>query len=270
MRIRNPFHHHDTTATHERTVTTVNRSQQRWIKQVLPLARDAANDLHVPVSAVLAQWADETAWGTSELFRDHNNFAGVTGDADGQVRRLGATVIKGGFLSYPSQAVGVQGYVMRWNDPVYANTRNAWHADNSPIAVAKAMEASPWAAGHYDFRDLEVIIEDNQLTQYDHGDGPAPGPTPHPEQPCTGLAPGPAPHGHRTLRIGMHGPDVAQLQELLAAHHFIPVNSIRPDGKGDGIFGPGTTGAVVGLQEHHGLRADGIVGRQTWCVLGVR
>ena len=244
--------------------------QLDWVNDVLPYARDAASDLHIPVSAVLAQWADETGWGTSELFRDAFNFAGVTGDADGQVRRLGARVRPDGFLAYPTHEVGVQGYVMRWNDPVYNNTRNAWHADDSAIAVAKAMEASPWAAGHYNFRDLEVIIEDNDLTAYDSGDVPQPGPPPVDHTPCGALPPGPPPAGTRLLRVGTHGPDVAELQSELYASGFHPVNSLRADGSFDGVFGPGTATAVVEFQNAHGLRADGIVGRQTWCALGWR
>lgn len=270
MKLHNPFRRNRATATQPERTHAVNQQQLDWIDDVLPYARDAASDLHVPVSCVLAQWADETAWGTSELFRDHFNFAGVTGDADGQVRRLGARVLPNGFLSYPTHAVGVQGYVMRWNDPVYANTRNAWHADNSPIAVAKAMEASPWAAGHYNFRDLEVIIEDNDLTAYDTGDGPAHNPPPIDDTPCTALTPGPPPAGHRLLRVGVSGRDVAELQAELYASGFRPVNSLRADGSFDGVFGPGTATAVVEFQTAHGLHADGIVGRQTWCALGVR
>lgn len=248
----------------------MNNEQQTWIESVLPLAHEAAQELGIPTSTVLAQWADETGWGTSTLFRDSHNFAGVTGDADGQVAKLGARVLPSGFLAYPDEHVGMQGYVMRWRDPVYNNTRNAWHALPDAINVAKAMEASPWAAGHYNFRDLEVIIEDHNLTQYDGGSEPGPVHNPPEQPPCTGLTPGPAPAGHRTLRIGMHGPDVAELQSDLRAHGIMAANSFRSDGTPDGIFGPGTTTAVVTWQNDHGIHPDGIVGRQTWCTLGVR
>jgi peptidoglycan hydrolase-like protein with peptidoglycan-binding domain len=68
----------------------------------------------------------------------------------------------------------------------------------------------------------------------------------------------------------MHGADVAELQEGLRFVGIIAVNSFNAQGVPDGIFGPGTAAAVVEWQNRNGLHADGIVGRQTWCTLGVR
>lgn len=97
-----------------------------------------------------------------------------------------------------------------------------------------------------------------------------PPPPPPPVIPCDQLPPGPPPAGVPFLAAGSQGPDVARLQGLLAAHGFPPANSLRPDHTWDGIFGPGTAGAVAELQRHNGLIVDGKVGRQTWCVLGER
>jgi hypothetical protein len=253
-------------------VTAVSRTQQQsdFIAHVLGYAREASDALHIPVSAILAQWIDETGAGTSHLFETGYNFAGVSGNADLQVEKLGAHLEGDGFLYYPNHETGVRGYIMRWHDPVYASTRDAWAADNSPAGVARAMQDSPWAAGHYNHRDLQALIDSADLTEFDHGGGPVPAPGPGPDAPCSTLAPGPAPAGHSTLRIGAHGPEVAELQQLLATHGIIATNSRRADGSWDGIFGPHTATAVVELQEAHGLHADGIVGRQTWCALGVR
>lgn len=66
-----------------------------------------------------------------------------------------------------------------------------------------------------------------------------------------------APTGHRTLRAGMSGPDVAELQRA--------VGSIGEDG----TFGPGTTGALIAWQLEHGLLADGIAGPATWRAIGI-
>jgi len=249
---------------------TRTAEQNDFIDRVLGYAEQASEALHIPVSAILAQWIDETGWGTSQLFRDGYNFAGVTGNADLQVEKLGAHLGEGGFLYYPSHEVGMRGYVMRWNDPVYASTRDAWAADNSPLAVARAMQSSPWAEGHYDNRDLVDLIDNYGLTDFDNGAHPVPSPEPGPDAPCSTLSPGPAPAGYSVLKVGSHGAEVADVQRRLAEQGIIPVNSRRADGSWDGVFGPGTAHAVVELQERYGLRADGIVGRQTWCALGVR
>lgn len=61
----------------------------------------------------------------------------------------------------------------------------------------------------------------------------------------------------RLLKIGMQGPDVAELQGLLG------MTSLQHPGK----FGPLTEANVVAFQEQHGLEADGKVGDETRQVL---
>ena len=53
------------------------------------------------------------------------------------------------------------------------------------------------------------------------------------------------------LRMGSHGPDVAELQRLLGI-------------KDDGEFGPVTAAAIMNFQRSNGLDADGVVGKFTW------
>ena len=70
-----------------------------------------------------------------------------------------------------------------------------------------------------------------------------------------------------TLQSPMRrGTDVARLQGLLIASGHAPANTIRGD-RVDGIFGPGTRGAVVAFQRSARIGVDGIVGRQTWTAL---
>jgi hypothetical protein len=65
--------------------------------------------------------------------------------------------------------------------------------------------------------------------------------------------------GRRLLRRGRRGWDVAQLQFLLRRNGiFVSL---------DGIFGPVTKAAVLGIQRGAGVRADGIVGPQTIAIL---
>ncbi len=61
--------------------------------------------------------------------------------------------------------------------------------------------------------------------------------------------------GGRTLRQGMRGPDVAQLQHTLG---------ISPDG----VYGPQTAAAVKAFQRSNGLTADGVAGPRTFGALG--
>lgn len=68
--------------------------------------------------------------------------------------------------------------------------------------------------------------------------------------------------GDRTLMMGSAGDDVAQLQQQLNTLGFWA-------GFVDGIFGPKTEAAVKRFQSSRGLRADGIVGQQTFRALNV-
>lgn len=256
----------------------MNSEQQQFVDTVLGDATIAATALGIPTSAVLAQWADETGWGTSDAYRNHNALAGVSELTDDQ-RSVGGYAINGGpLVGYPDRNAATEGYIHRWQEPVYAPTRERWAHDGNPGAVAKAMEESPWAAGHYNDGDLERLIVEHDLVAYDTPQAPAGGqpaqPAPEhpgtPEPPCTTLTPGPAPEGKRTLKIGMHGEDVAALQLALRAHGIVCTNSFHADGKPDGVFGPGTAAAVVEYQHRNGLHPDGIVGRQVWCTFGYR
>jgi peptidoglycan hydrolase-like protein with peptidoglycan-binding domain len=65
--------------------------------------------------------------------------------------------------------------------------------------------------------------------------------------------------GHRLLRRGRRGWDVAELQFLLRKRGvFLSL---------DGLFGQNTQAAVLGIQRRAGLKADGIVGPRTLAVL---
>lgn len=64
---------------------------------------------------------------------------------------------------------------------------------------------------------------------------------------------------HKTLRRGDAGPEVQRLQRALNLQ-LDPSPLLRPDG----VFGPFTEAAVLRFQGAQGLRADGVVGRQTW------
>lgn len=64
----------------------------------------------------------------------------------------------------------------------------------------------------------------------------------------------------RTLRKGNRGTDVERLQQLLNSDPRYPT-------KVDGIFGADTESSVRAFQADNGLKADGIVGPETWAKL---
>lgn len=247
----------------------MNEAEQAFVNEVLADAYAAASHLGVPVSPILAQWCNETGFGTSDAWRNGHNYAGVSFLEKFQ-EELGAHLgDEGEILFYPSREAGLAGYIGRWGDEVYADTRRAWEAhSHDAYQVAQDIERSPWAEGHYGGDGLKALIIQNDFTKYDGAAPPVPEPTPG-DVPCAALRPGPPPAGHSLLKIGMRGPEVAIVQQYLADHGFVARNTFH-DGKPDGIFGGGTNQAVADFQEAHGLHRDGIVGRQTWCAMGVR
>jgi len=122
--------------------------------QVLPYAQAAELATGVLVSVILAQWANETDWGTSPAWVVGHNPAGIS---------------PGGVIArYPSVRAGVSAYIATMFDPDYGPVRAAlgWNAQ------AVALGRSPWAAGHYDNGDgpgssLVELIRENVLWLYD-------------------------------------------------------------------------------------------------------
>ena len=68
------------------------------------------------------------------------------------------------------------------------------------------------------------------------------------------------PYKDRSLRLGMHGSDVANAQMRLKAAGYLLGNA-------DGIFGPKTKQAVVALQKDYNLKQDGVIGSETWAII---
>lgn len=59
----------------------------------------------------------------------------------------------------------------------------------------------------------------------------------------------------------LSGPDVKAVQERLVDLGYYK-------GRVDGVFDPATANAVVAFQKSRGLKADGVVGPDTWSALG--
>lgn len=102
-----------------------------FLRTLGPAAAAASAATGFPEPVVLAQWANETGWGTSSAFLSGHNFAGVSPG--------------GSVASYPDLATGLAAYEATANAHYYDPVRAA----PSPEAAAVALGAGPWAAGHY-------------------------------------------------------------------------------------------------------------------------
>jgi len=146
-------------------------------------AARAAADTGLWTSVVLAQWGNETGFGTSRAFLLGNNFAGVS---------------PGGVIaSYPSQAAGLTAYIDTMNDPDYNPVRAAKRAGNRDQAIA--LGNSPWAESRYEAigggpgSALVDLIDALNLGAYDGAEGqlnPQPPTIGEPQMECTDLATG--------------------------------------------------------------------------------
>jgi D-alanyl-D-alanine dipeptidase len=112
--------------------------------------------------------------------------------------------------------------------------------------------------------------------QYCIGDKPAPAlsgaapavaPAPAPVAPAAPAAPAPQkaadPSNDVVLAVGSKGPEVVELQKLLAKKKFY-------SGKADGDFGKVTEAAVNKFKSAKGLKADGRVGAKTFALLRLK
>lgn len=68
------------------------------------------------------------------------------------------------------------------------------------------------------------------------------------------------PYTEPKLKLGKYGEDVARAQMYLKAGGYLL-------GKADGIFGAQTKKAVIAFQKDYNLKADGIIGTETWTLL---
>ncbi len=124
-----------------------------WAK---PYADKASQATGLPVSVIIAQWGVETGWGTSKLFRQHNNLGGIQFRPAAKAGGTQAYSADGTFAGYTSYDQFVSDYVRVWSQNAfgYPEARAAAKASySSPVeravATARAVGASGYDAGHY-------------------------------------------------------------------------------------------------------------------------
>ncbi|MGA2835513.1 MAG: hypothetical protein ABSF84_02840 [Acidimicrobiales bacterium] len=133
-------------------------TEAAFLELVAPYAIPAAERAGFWPSVVLAQWADETEWGSSLAWLHGCNPAGIS---------------PGGVIaSYPSIAAGADAWIATALQSDYDPVRAEYSHGN--LAQALALGRSPWAAGHYIAEGSSVpgtslydIIEDNDLESFD-------------------------------------------------------------------------------------------------------
>jgi hypothetical protein len=216
---------------------------QDFINEVLGYAQRGKAATGVLVSVILAQWACETGWGSSDFFSQGHNPAGIS--PGGQV------------AAYPSLDAGTDAWIQTMDLSYYDGVRGAggWNAQ------CVALGQSPWAGSHYDNGNgpgsiLLDLVKENSLWTYD-APAPSPGPGPQPQPQPSG---GTVSVQLSVLQQGSSGDEVKSVQAVLNAK----------GGSGlavDGDFGPATDQAVRSLQAFLSLGVDGIVGEATWSCL---
>ena len=219
-------------------------TEAEFIASILPEAQKAAATIGWWPSVVLAQWADETGWGTSSAWLDGHNPAGISPNGE--------------IAAYPSIAAGVVAY----EDTALSSYYTSVYAAQSlgPEAQATALGESPWAGGHYGSppgSNLVAIIAAYDLNQYNTFTPPVPQPAPVP----------PATPGDDDdvqlpqVQQGSTGLFVKSVQALL--HDKFGQGAVAVDGN----FGPVTELAVKTAQRFYSAPQDGVVGPVTWALL---
>ena len=118
-------------------------SDQAYLQSIYPYASQAASQLGVPVSAVLAQSALETGWGTSNAWQNLNNPAGinVAGAATGE-----------NYAAYSSPAAGYAAYAN-----LVASQYPGAVGASTPYQYANALAAGGWATDPYYASKIDAI-----------------------------------------------------------------------------------------------------------------
>ena len=222
-------------------------------------ARASQKATGVPASVTLAQAIIESGWGDSHM-GDAWNFFGIKAQSGEpfvvvrtrEVVEGNDVFINARFRRFASmeECFREHGRFLRDN-PRYAP---AFETSDSE-SFARAIHAAGYATDPHYSDALIGIIRDNDLTQYDTGDGSrtlAAVTKPKPKRKSK-----PKPRRMYALQEPMlNGPVVKAIQEALAGAGCKP-------GPIDGVFGRSTDAAVRRYQRAHGLTVDGVVGPVT-------
>ncbi len=110
-------------------------SVSEFVREVAPYAYQASRETGLFPEVIISQWAVETGWGTSRLFREAKNPAGIKATTSW----IGPTA--GEYRAYPTMLAATVDYIRTVLSPLYSRVR----AQKDPYSQAAALGASPWA-----------------------------------------------------------------------------------------------------------------------------
>lgn len=142
-------------------------NEQDFFSRMAPYARQASLVLGIPSSVILAQWANESAYGTSSKAKNANNYGGIK-KGRGAAANVGEYE---GHAKYPSISSFVDDYIR----VMKLNYYNQVRAAGSPKETFIALGNSPYAETGYGRIQgqpggwLEKLWEQWKLWTYDVG-----------------------------------------------------------------------------------------------------
>lgn len=142
--------------------------QDDFFKKYSPYAMKAASVLDMPVSTILAQWAIESTYGTSEVFKNNNNLAGI--------KKVKSSIAlpdpsPSGYARYKDIDQFTQDYIRVMNNGYYEHVKAA----DTPENTAYALGNSLYAEGTYDKgQHIVDTIKNFNLKQFDGLAAPGP------------------------------------------------------------------------------------------------
>jgi len=232
-------------------------SDRSFLDKLKPYVLTDMRETKILASLTAAQAFIESSRGNSGLTTKANNLFGIKGKYNGQSVQMWTTEYYNGipqrvlanFRKYPSWLESVNDHSALFNRlDRYANLRGV----TDYVRACNNVQADGYATSPTYSTTLLNTINSYKLYEWD---AEVLG---HPVEVKEALAPGVY---FPTLKKGDKNEYVLCWQRYLNLSGFFC-------GVEDGIFGKNTEKAVKDYQEAHGLKADGIIGKNTWNSVG--
>ena len=154
--------------------------QQAFLEKIGPVAQAVGSQYNVYASVMMAQVIVESAWGTSTLSSQYNNYFGIKGDYNGSYVSFptsewsadkGYYTIYANFRKYPSatESFADNGALLRYGISGASDFyKGTWKENTSSYKDATAWLQGRYATSPIYASTLNKIIETYNLTQYDN------------------------------------------------------------------------------------------------------